>query len=147
MLGLLATGRIKKNNMLPQPDNSRVQPGENNPEDNLRPMETIMPLLDNLLGVQLPFQKVAEQAMICLDKIGNRNRARYVVQVEVHDGFAELPPNCEKIEAVLISPAQSLPGNQQAPYLESQTWPELDLWANTTPDQLGQPGALGQHRE
>ena len=63
--------------MLPQPATSHVQPGANNATDNLRPLETIMPLLDELLDVEVPFAKVVNQAYICLQKIGNTRRARY----------------------------------------------------------------------
>jgi len=133
--------------MLPAPDKSHVQPGENNTEDNLRPLDTIMPLLDELLGLEVAFEKVANQAMICLGKIGNKYRARYTVWVQVIEGFAQLPPNCSQIAAVLkadTSYNRPAPGTTASlggayPYLETDTMPELDLWANTTPDQLNRP--------
>lgn len=144
--------------MLPQPDHSRVQPGENNTEDNLRPLETIMPLLDELLGLEVSFERVSNQAMICLDKIGNKYRARYAVVVETDGGFAELPPNCDKIESVLavgtsfLSTGNTTTNGALTPstapieptvYVESNSWPELNLVPNTTPDQMGMPVRLG----
>ena len=89
------------------PRNQHVTPGENNAFDNLRPLESIMPLLDTLLDVEMPFDRVAEVALICLDKIGNARRCRYAVEVAVEDGFAELPANCEQVDAVLVATALS----------------------------------------
>lgn len=93
------------------PRNQHVTPGENNAFDNLRPLESIMPLLDTLLDVEMPFDRVAEVALICLDKIGNARRCRYAVEVAVEEGFAELPANCEQVEAVLVATGAGLTGS------------------------------------
>jgi len=86
---------------------NHVTPGENNAFDHLRPLETILPLLRQMTSVSLPFDDVAEQAIICLDKIGNTRRARYAVETPVEDGYAELPANCDQVDAVLVSASYS----------------------------------------
>ena len=109
--------------MLTAPNNARVQPGENNAFDHLRPLETIMPLLDNLLDLNPPFDKVAEQAMICLQKVGNTRRARHVVDVTLDDGCAELPPNCEQIDAVFVSTEQPVGNGPLGAQSTETSWP------------------------
>ncbi|WP_216726091.1 hypothetical protein [Hymenobacter siberiensis] len=125
--------------MLTAPNNARVQPGENNAFDQLRPLETIMPLLDNLLDLNPPFDKVAEQAMICLQKVGNTRRARHVVDVTLEDGCAELPPNCEQVDAVFVSTAEPV-GNGPLGAQHAQTsWPGVlgGPGRDLAPDQVG----------
>lgn len=127
------------------PHNSHVTPGENNAFDNLRPLESIMPLLDTMLDVELPFDRVSEIALICLGKIGNLRRCRYAVEIPVEDGFAELPANCDQIDAVLIATSRLPAGGDwfsrlaynpgDAPWLQAPTGSFTGAVTNT-PDQL-----------
>ena len=117
--------------MLTQSNNQHVTPGENNAFDNLRPLESIMPLLDTLLDVELPFDRVSEIALICLGKIGNTRRCRYAVELAVEDGFAELPANCDQIDAVLVAGGAGLPGAGFSDGFDGI------LVASLTPDQIG----------
>ena len=127
------------------PRNEHVTPGENNAFDNLRPLESIMPLLDTMLDVELPFDRVSEIAMICLGKIGNLRRSRYAVEIPVEDGFAELPANCDQIDAVLVATSRLPTGGDwfsrlvynpgDAPWLQAPTGGFTGA-VTSAPDQL-----------
>lgn len=124
--------------MLTSPNTTHVTPGENNAFDNLRPLETIMPLLDTMLDVEMPFDKVAEIAIICLDKIGNTRRCRYAVEAAVEDGFAELPANCDQVDAVMVATGAALAGAQNMSVM-GNTWIRGALYNNTDAPWLQAP--------
>lgn len=128
--------------MLLQPSTQHVTPGENNAFDNLRPLETIMPLLDTMLDVEMPFDKVAEIALICLDKIGNTRRSRYAVEVDVEDGFAELPANCDQVDAVVVAGGYNANGSQNMSVM-GNTWIKGAVYNSTDAPWLQAP--VGDH--
>lgn len=78
-----------------------MQQGQSNSVDELLPLDAVMPLVRRLFDLRPDFTDVVEISGICLKKIRNKYRAQFACVVDVVDGVAELPANCEQIDAVV----------------------------------------------